>query len=44
MPPIENHFNKMAKVRDYKWITNNGRQHQKLEKELEDYLQVDIFL
>ncbi len=41
LPSIENYKKKVEEIWESQWITNNGKQHQKLEKELKDYLKVD---
>jgi len=41
LPSMENYIDRMEDIWESQWITNNGKQHQKLEKELKDYLKVD---
>lgn len=41
LPEINKVNNKMQEIWDSKWLTNNGFQHNKLEKRLKDYLKID---
>jgi len=41
LPSMEKYKKRLEKIWESQWITNNGKQHQKLEKKLEDYLKVD---
>jgi dTDP-4-amino-4,6-dideoxygalactose transaminase len=41
LPSMENYIDRMEDIWDSQWITNNGNQHQKLERRLNDYLKVD---
>lgn len=41
LPPINKYKEKIDEIWVSQWITNNGQQHQKLEKELKTYLKVD---
>lgn len=40
MPPFEEYIEEIRKLWDSRWLTNSGVKHQKLEKELMDYLEV----
>ncbi len=40
IPPLEEFIPYLEKIWDNKWLTNNGEFHQKLEKELAEYLGV----
>ena len=40
LPPFEKFVESLKEIWDSKWITNNGRFHQELEKRLADYLGV----
>lgn len=40
LPTKQNMARKISEVWDSKWLTNNGTQHQELEKQLKDYLNV----
>lgn len=40
LPPIEEFMEYVKNIWDSKWLTNNGKYHQQLEKELCDYLGV----
>ncbi len=41
LPPLENFTNRIEDVWKSQWITNNGQQHQILEKKLQNYLKVN---
>lgn len=41
LPPIDKYKEKIEEIWESQWITNNGKQHQKLEKKLKEYLKVD---
>jgi dTDP-4-amino-4,6-dideoxygalactose transaminase len=41
LPSIDDYMTRMKDIWESQWITNNGKQHQKLEKELRNYLKVD---
>lgn len=41
LPPLEEFVPYLREIWDSKWITNGGRMHQRLEKELADYLGVE---
>ena len=41
MPPYEEFAEEIKNIWDRKWITNNGPEHQKLEEEIERFLDVD---
>ena len=38
---MENYIERLKEIWESQWITNNGNQHQKLEKELKEYLEVN---
>lgn len=40
MPSLDEYIEEIRPVFDTKWLTNNGEKHQKLEKELREYLGV----
>ena len=40
LPDLDEFHNLLKEIWDSRWITNNGRFHQQLEKELADYLHV----
>ena len=40
LPPLEEFIPYLEDIWSRKWITNNGHYHQKLEKELAEYLKV----
>lgn len=41
MPKIENFNNRIREIWKSKWLTNNGKQHQTLEKSLKKYLGIN---
>ncbi|MCM1285934.1 MAG: DegT/DnrJ/EryC1/StrS family aminotransferase [Acetobacter sp.] len=41
MPPYEEFVEEIKDIWDRKWLTNNGPKHQKLESEIEKFLNVD---
>lgn len=41
MPSIEEYTTEIEDIWDSHWLTNMGPKHQKLQKELKDYMQVD---
>jgi len=41
LPSMENYIERLKEIWESQWITNNGNQHQKLEKELKEYLEVN---
>lgn len=41
LPPLEEFVPYLREIWDSKWITNGGQMHQRLEKELADYLGVE---
>ncbi len=40
LPPLKEFVKSLEKIWDNKWLTNNGKFHQELEKKLSDYLGV----
>lgn len=41
MPPIEEYIQEISTIWDTRWLTHTGPKHQKLEKQLCEYLNVD---
>ena len=41
LPPLEEFIPYLKEIWDSKWITNGGKMHQRLEKELAEYLGVE---
>lgn len=42
LPPIEEYYDKLTKIWDREWLTNQGPNVQELEKELKNYLGVEF--
>ncbi|MCP3775988.1 DegT/DnrJ/EryC1/StrS family aminotransferase [Paenibacillus sp. MZ04-78.2] len=42
LPPFEEYIDEIRSIWETKWLTNMGEKHDKLEKELEAYLEVPI--
>ena len=40
LPDLEDFYHLLQQIWNKKWITNNGEFHQRLEKELAEYLKV----
>lgn len=40
MPPMEEYFEEIASIWESRWLTNMGEKHERLEKELAEYLKV----
>ena len=41
MPPIEEYIQEISTIWDTRWLAHTGPKHQKLEKQLCEYLNVD---
>lgn len=41
MPPLEEYLDEIKSIWDNRWLTNMGEKHQRLEKELKEYLDVE---
>lgn len=40
MPPIDEYIQKMEKLQDSRWLTNQGKYYREFEKELKKYLSI----
>ena len=40
MPPIDEYIDKMEKLWNSRWLTNQGKYHREFEKELKKYLSI----